>query len=71
MEHTTCFVCLVSNVSGHHKNTPVRASASSRHITKLEQSTCLRNLCVLLSAFVYVRESYDFLSVDTLSDAIG
>jgi len=37
-------VCLVSTVSGLCKNTHGRASASSKHITKLEQSTFLRYL---------------------------
>jgi len=39
MAHTAFLVCLVNTVSGHHKNTLGRASASNRHITKLEQST--------------------------------
>jgi hypothetical protein len=38
MAHTTCLVCLVSTVSGCHKNALGRGSTSSRHITKLEQS---------------------------------
>ncbi len=41
MAHTVCLVCLVSIVSGHCKNTLGRASASSRHMTNLEQSTFL------------------------------
>ncbi len=41
MACTACLVCLVSTVSGCHKNILGRASASSRHITKLEQSTFL------------------------------
>jgi hypothetical protein len=44
MARTTCIVCLVSTVSGCSKNTLGRASASSGHITKLEQSTFLRYL---------------------------
>jgi hypothetical protein len=44
--HTACLVCLVSAVSSSCKNTLRRESASSRHITKLEQSTFLRYLCV-------------------------
>jgi hypothetical protein len=39
MVRTACLVCLVCSVSGHLKNTLARASASSGHITKLEQST--------------------------------
>jgi hypothetical protein len=39
MASTTCLVCLVSTVSGCHENALGRGSASSRHITKLEQST--------------------------------
>jgi hypothetical protein len=39
MVHTACLVCLVITVSSHIKNTLARASASSGHITKLEQST--------------------------------
>jgi hypothetical protein len=45
MASTARLVCLVSTVSRHHKNTFRRASASGRHITKLEQSTFLRYLC--------------------------
>jgi hypothetical protein len=41
MVHTTCLICLVSTVSGCHKNALVRLSTSSRYITKLEQSTFL------------------------------
>jgi hypothetical protein len=44
MARTTCLVCLISTVSGCHKNTLVRASVSSEQITKLEQSTFLRYL---------------------------
>jgi hypothetical protein len=44
MAPTPCFACWVSSVSGHNKNTLGRASASSRHIAKLEQSTFLRYL---------------------------
>ncbi len=39
MAHTPCLVCQVKTVNGRHKNTLVRASASSRHITQLEEST--------------------------------
>ncbi len=46
MSHTACLACLVSTVHGRHKNTLVRASASSRHITKLEESTFLRYLWI-------------------------
>ncbi len=46
MSHTACLVCLVSTVSGGCKNSLGRTSASSRHITKLEQSTFLRYLWV-------------------------
>jgi len=38
---TACLVCLVSTVSGCHKNAIGRGSATSQHITKLEQSTFL------------------------------
>jgi len=38
MAHTTCLVCLLSAVSGCRKNALERGSASSGHITKLEQS---------------------------------
>jgi hypothetical protein len=41
MACTTCLVCLVSTVSCGCKNTLGRASTSSRHITKLEQSILL------------------------------
>ncbi len=41
MPSTDCLVCLVSNVSGCHKNTLGRAITCSRHMTKLEQSTFL------------------------------
>ncbi len=34
MAHTACLICLVSAVSGYHKNTLWKASASSRHKTK-------------------------------------
>jgi len=44
MLYTTCLVCLDSTVSGCCKNALVRVSASSGHITKLEQSTFLRYL---------------------------
>ncbi len=42
MPHTACLVCLVSTVSGLHKNALGRGRASSKHITKLEQSTFLK-----------------------------
>jgi hypothetical protein len=41
MARASCLVCLVSTVSGHCKNALGRGSASSRHITKLKQSTFL------------------------------
>ncbi len=34
MAHTAYLVCLVSTVSGHHKNTFLKASASNTHKTK-------------------------------------
>jgi len=43
MARATCLACLVSTVSGCHKNSPVRARANSEYITKLEQSTFLRH----------------------------
>jgi hypothetical protein len=46
MACTAYLVHLVSTVSGCHKNTLGSASASSRHITKLEQSTFLRYLWI-------------------------
>jgi hypothetical protein len=46
MTHTAFLVCLLSAVSGRCKNTLGRASACSRHIKKLEQSTFLRYLYV-------------------------
>jgi hypothetical protein len=42
MTRTACLVCLISTVSGHYKNTLVRASAIGGQLTKLEQSTYLR-----------------------------
>ncbi len=42
MTHDDCLICLVSTVSGCSKNALRRGSASSRHITKLEQSTFLK-----------------------------
>ncbi len=39
MTHTACLVCMVSTVSGCPQKTLGRASASNRHIIKLEQST--------------------------------
>jgi hypothetical protein len=41
MPHVDCLVCLVSTVSGHHKNALNKGSTSSGNITKLEQSTFL------------------------------
>ncbi len=41
MAHTACRVCLVSTVSGCHKNVLGKGSASSQHITKLKQPTFL------------------------------
>jgi hypothetical protein len=41
MAHTNYLVCLASTVSGCCKNAPGRGSASSGHITKLEQSIFL------------------------------
>jgi hypothetical protein len=41
MLHIACLACLVITVSGRHNNALGRGSASSRHITKLEQSTFL------------------------------
>ncbi len=37
MAHTACLDCLVSIVSGRHKNALGRQSASSGYTTKLEQ----------------------------------
>ncbi len=42
MARIACLVCLVSTVSGLHKNALGRGSTSSGHITKLEQSTFLQ-----------------------------
>jgi hypothetical protein len=47
MAHTACLVCLVSTVSGYCKKSLARASASSRHITKLEQCTFLDTMIVM------------------------
>ncbi len=44
MARTACLVCLVVAVSGHCKHALGRGSASSKHTTKLEQSTFLRYL---------------------------
>jgi len=44
MPHAACLACLVSNVSGCHKNALGKASTSCRHTTKLKQSTFLRYL---------------------------
>jgi hypothetical protein len=41
MARTNCLVCLVSTVSGCRKDALGKGSASSGHITKLEQSTFL------------------------------
>jgi hypothetical protein len=41
MACTACLICLASTISGCHKNAIVRGSASSRQITKPEQSTFL------------------------------
>jgi hypothetical protein len=41
MACTACLVCLISTVIDCRKNALGRASASSEHITKLEQSTFL------------------------------
>ncbi len=41
MAHTACLACLVSTVSACCKNALGTPSASSKHITKLEQSTLL------------------------------
>ncbi len=49
MAPTACLDCLVSTVSGHSKNTLRRATASSGHISKLEQSTFLRYLWLILN----------------------
>ena len=49
MAHTTCLVCLFSTVSGCHKNILGRTSTSSGHITKFEQSTFPRYLCIQLT----------------------
>ncbi len=35
---TTCLVCFISIVNGCRKKKPIKTSASSRHITNLEQS---------------------------------
>jgi hypothetical protein len=39
MARTACLICMVSTVGGCCKNTLGKGSTSSRHITKLEQST--------------------------------
>ncbi len=52
MAHTACLVCLVSTVSGRCKNALGKRSASSGHITKLEQSPFLRYLWIKCSHFV-------------------
>ena len=41
MACTACLVCMVTTVCEYHKNGLERGSASSEHITKLEQSTSL------------------------------
>jgi hypothetical protein len=41
MALTACLVCIVSTVSGRYKNALGKGTASSGHITKLEQSTFL------------------------------
>ncbi len=46
MACTTRIVCLVSTVSGHYKNALGRGSACWRQMTKIEQSTFLRYLCL-------------------------
>ncbi len=38
MAHTACLVCLISTVNGCSKKKPGKTSASSWHITNLEQS---------------------------------
>ncbi len=55
MACTACLVCLVSTVSGHCKNTLGRASTSSGHITKLEQSTFLRYLWRLYTDYIQIQ----------------
>ncbi len=50
MAHTACLVGLVSTVSGCHKNALRRGSASSGHITKLEQFTFFRYLCIFVAS---------------------
>ncbi len=42
MGHTACLVCMVSTVSGCHKNAFGKGSACSGHKTKLEQCTFLQ-----------------------------
>ncbi len=53
MTHTACLVCLVSTVSGCHKNTLRRANASGGHITKFEQTTFLRYIWCQLKAKIF------------------
>jgi hypothetical protein len=46
MARTAWLIYWISTASDHRKNALRRASASSRHITKLEQSTFIRYLLV-------------------------
>ncbi len=51
MTCTACLGSLTNTVSDLRKNTIGRASASSRNITKLEQSTIIRYLWVFPISF--------------------
>jgi hypothetical protein len=54
MACTACLVCFASTVSGGRKNALGRGSVSCGHITKLEQSTFLRYLCIFLLTYFNV-----------------
>ncbi len=53
MAHTACLVCLVIAVSGRSKNALGRGSASSGHITNLEQSRFSFDIYVAISLCVH------------------
>jgi len=64
MAHTACLVCLVSSVSGCHKNVLGRDIASSGHITKLR--SCLADWgspCSQKSVFLCLQEHLEKIAV--------
>jgi len=71
MACTICFACLVSTVSGHHKNALGIGSASSGNITKPEPCTFLRYQWVTIHHHVFQTWQWISLSILDVYDFVN